>query len=273
LFANNTIEGNYGINAVNDLGQRVISTVYPNSRFLGKLSLSGQTPSKYDTTTAIGGEYSYRCNTNSIAYTPTSANHSTLVFWSIPSSTSTDLWYSGKPTLFVNAGNANGTMYYRGASGFNGALPALPEAFAFETGPYIAASSTYGVRVFDASGNVMFDGGTPQLVILGMITGASYTSTLQSWTLPGTYTPAVFCNQYVNERKGSGCNIDGAANLYEYWGMVRRNGTTLYTQRIMMNNEGDFFDCRDTQTDYYYGNSTGIVFPILNATQYGGAAI
>lgn len=273
LYANATTEGSYGINAVNDLGQRVVSTIYPNARFLGKLTLTGQTPSKYDTTTTVSTQYSWYCNTATISYTPTSANHSTVVFWTIPSSTSTDYWYYGKPTLSGVAPNMYARLYYRGLAGFNGTLPVLPEAFAFEVGPYVNASTSYGIRVYDASGNVMFDGATPQLVVLSMITNVDYSTAGTSYTLPSGITPAIYFPQYINERKGSGCNIDGYAKLFEYFGMMQRNGTTLNADIITMNVEGDFYDCRDTVTNYYYGNKTGLVVPIIDATQYGGAAI
>lgn len=269
LYASNTVEGDYGINALNDLGQRVVSTVYPNCRFIQKATLDG-VPHAYSTFASTGGWY---MRTNTFSYTATSVNHFGLVFWSIPSSTDTTIWWSGDPDITLPGATAYSRMYYYSPSG--GTAPTVwPEAFVFEVGPYMAANSTYGIRVYDAAGNIMYDGGTPQLVILGRLDSINFNTSGLTYTIPsGVGTPAIVFPQYIKQSKFGGCDKDGAANLHEQWGMFRRNGSTLYSDIMLMENDPQGYDCRDTNTTYYYGNRTGLFVPFINATQYGGAAI
>jgi len=267
LYATNTIEPDYGVNATNDAGQRLVSTILPNCRFIGKLTMSG-TAHKYDLTPSSDTYYMY---TNTIAYTPTSGSHSTLVFWSLPNSSDTTLWWQGRTTLYGSAGSMQSTLYYKYGST---APSVMPEAFAFETGPYMACTTTYGIRVFDADGLVMYDGATPQLVIAGLLTNIDFSTGGTSYTIPsGLTTPAIVFPQYIKEGKQGACSGDDLATLREDFGMLRRTGGTLYGDIQIMNTETDGWDCRDGVTAYYYGNKTGLVVPFIDAADYGGSAV
>lgn len=259
LFATSTFEPDYGINAMNDFGERTVSTIYPACQFIEKLTLG---TTLFDYASDPGAqEFELR--------TTTAATQSGLLFWSLPSSASTTIWWSGGTT--VNAG-ALAKMYVA----LNGAgLPAtLPEAFVFKTGP-ITASTTWGIRVFDGAGAVMFDGGVESMKIEARITDLEYKqNTETTYTLPSGYTPAWYFPAYVQERQQGSC-VGGFATMNTWRGMMRRNGTSLVTKQEVMIRENEGWDCRraDGDRNYEWGLPTGLFVPIINANRYGGAVI
>ncbi len=261
LFANNTIEPNYGINTLSETGQRLISTIYPASKFIGKKTLDS-TP-----TTIDSGAYQY--STPAFTYTPSGGN-TPLVFWSLPSSTDTNIWWQGNPGVFGSGSTKTCRMFCRVISG-PAPSTSLPEAFIFETGP-VSASSSYGIRVYDASGNVLFDGGTDSLVVLTMITGAEFAITDMSYTLPSAYTPAMFMPQWSKDSKRGACS-DGFASRGLSRGMYRRNSTTLYTSIQLFEVIPEDWSCSQPDIDLVYGMRTGLTIPIISAERFGGSTI
>lgn len=259
LFATNTFEPDYGINAMNDFGERVISTIFPACRFIEKLILG---TTLYDYASDPGAvEYELRTTTN--------ASEDGLLFWSLPSSTSTTVWWSGGTT--VAAGQP--AKMYVALDG--GSLPStLPQAFVFQTGP-MTVSTQWGIRVFDGAGQVMFDGATESMKIEARLTGVDYPyPSANTYTLPSGYTPAMYFPAYVKQRPVGSC-VDGFATMQTRRGMMRRNGTSLFTLQQVMIRENDGWDCRraDGAENYEWGMGTDLFVPIINAQRYGGSAI
>lgn len=260
LFANNTVEPNYGVNVLNELGQRVVSTIFPATKFLGKKTLN-TTPSTIDS-------QAYQYSTTGFTYAPAAGN-SPLVFWSLPNSSDTSLWWQGNPGVFGTGASTTCRMYCKTPN--TPPSSSLPEAFLFETGP-VQANSDYGIRVYDASGNIMFDGATDSLVVLTMIVGAEFATTPMSYTLPSGYTPAMFMPQWAKEGRRGACS-DGLASRGEYKGMYRRSGTTLYTSVELFEVIPEDWTCSQPDIDLVYGMKTGLAIPIISAERFGGTTI
>lgn len=259
LFATNTFEPNYGINALNDFGERTISTIYPACQFIERLTLG---TTLYDYASDPGAiEYELR--------TTTAASQSGLLFWSLPSSTNTSIWWSGGTTV---AAGALAKMYV--ALNSNALPSVLPQAFVFKTGP-MTVSTQWGVRVFDGAGLVMFDGATESMKIEARITNLQYQMTTENtYTLPSGYTPAMYFPGYIQERQQGSC-LDGFSTMITYRGMMRRNGTSLITRQQSMIRENEGWDCRraDGDRNYEWGLPSGLFVPIINANRYGGSVI
>lgn len=256
LFATDTFEPDYGINALNDFGERTISTIYPMSRFVGKITI----PS-----TAYSYGLPNDLDTIRLRSTAT-ASADSIVFWSLPSSTDTTIWWQGDThvssgsTVSINAVLPSGTV------------PSVrPEAFLFATGPLVV-TSTWGLRVFNGAGQVMFDAGTESLKIEARLTSVAYDLVGDSYTLPSGFTPAFYQPAYVNQSKTGGC-VDGLAGMREYGGCMRRNGTTLYTKAVALGIDPEGWDCREATDDYYFGLNTNLFVPVINANRYGGLSI
>lgn len=252
LFASKTFEPDYGVNATNEAGERVISTILPASRFIQKLTLNP---------TVLGNNRDgWYCQTNSVA-----SQDADLIFWSLPND---GTQWAG--TTSVGAGSKV-RMNLVDNTPLTGSLP---EAFLFKSGPLVV-SNTYGLRVFNGAGEVMFDAGVDMLNIESRVTGVDYNLSVdQSYSLPSGFTPAVYQVGYYRETQSGGC-LDGVATLRMYRGFLRRSGTTLYARSLICGADPEGWDCRRDESSHAYewGMRNDHFIPVINAQRYGGAVI
>lgn len=259
LFASNTFEPDYGINATNEDGERTISTIYPACKFIQKLTLSSVLDN-YQGFTGASTKYELESTTTAAA--------TGMLLWSLPSTSDTSTYWSGATNVAAGA-KAKMFLYQTGTT----APSVRPEAFLFQTGP-MTVSTQWGIRVFNGAGEVMFDGSTESMKIEARITNVSYTSTDISYTLPSGYTPAIYMPGYVRESRQGAC-LDGYATTEHERGLFRRTGTTLFARRRTMAFDEEGWDCRrdDGTRDYEWGMPSGLFVPVINANRYGGAVI
>lgn len=283
IFAKKTTEtfnNDYGIALINEVGERTVSALYPTAEFLGKVTfnstasyfehINGSTLNKYyhQTTANVGG-----------------AGRKRLILWNLPSNAN-DTWYTGDSYIVETAGNSfpiecaviNPDTSY-----------AVPEAFIFAIDGLTTGSDTYGIRVYDSSGNVTFDGAKNHLVIKGFQTGLqyattglsiagrpTYTGTANSYTLDsavGVSNPLVFLSRLFIEQ-GVNNTPSSSLSCHIYWheGVVRRQGNILYMKRITT-----YYNFEDYRlpSGYLYqeGMNSNLITMVVDGSIYGAFTI
>jgi len=250
---------NYGLYMLTDSSQQSISNIFPAAEFMGKVTMN---PTPVGTRTVTGyTEYLFQS-----ANVTNGATRNKIVLWNLPSTTQ-DVWFTGDSFFFPTA-----TYYQVSCSIFvaTGATYTLPEAFVFSVDGLTESSNGYGLRMFDASGNLTFDSGLDHMAIAGFETTLSYplsTGTVNSYTM-STFSgiqPVFLIPQYITEQ-WSRIGITVQSQGYQYMGVVQRNGTTLSSQLIKTNS---WIEDSVITGNYYYGNSGSLTEVVVNGNLYG----
>jgi hypothetical protein len=260
VFAAVTNEPTFGIQLTNDSGERTASTVYPCPEFVGRVTFSG-TPSS-TTDMEEDGYWRYTHTTS----TSIGSGRNRIVLWKLPSNAG-DVWFRG--TNFIEdsvtgAYNISASYYTPVGTPYT-----VPEAFVFALDGLVSSGATYGIRLYDPTGVLLFDGAKDHMVIKGYETTVDYpTSTGITNTYAGlatmTGTPAFFVPGYQREVwTNNGLVSQGQF----YSGTVRKNGSTLYTKLIRTGKDNDDALLGIT---YEFGLSTNITQVVVDATRYGG---
>jgi hypothetical protein len=264
VFATKTTEPNYGILMVNDAGERTVSSVYPCAEFLGKFTFSS-TPDLSSNIAAIGGsaytEYTHYSTASTLG-----SGRERLVLWSLPS-TANDVWFVGDnfiPATVTTSYQLAAKIYRAPATSWT-----MPEAFVFALTGMSASSGNYGMRVYNASGGLMFDAGLSHMIVKGYETTLGYPSTGTSTITASSFTgitPAISIPDY---EVWQGAPNGTSTSLVSDWrGVVRRNGTTLYGKRVCLESATG---PRLTYT-YDEGLYASLTQLVVSATDFGGTA-
>lgn len=267
VFSTNTVEPDYGLALINDSGERTISTVYPTAEFLGVVDLqttatfAGPTDGPYD----LAQHFS---NTISLG-----SGRNRIVLWSFPDQPGNDTWMNG--TSFIPSGltgnyaisaniyvpDLNTTSYY------------IPQALIFAVDGMVASSDQYGLRILDNSSpqKILFDSGLTHMVVKGYETSLSYASTSASSfvasSLSGNQT-AIFIPDFSQETWVRRTNvIFSVGTVYE--GAVRRQGTTLYSKKIVTQK---FYEDAVITDNYTNGLDSGLLQVAVDAIALGGSS-
>lgn len=255
VFATSTVEPTYGVQLINDAGDRLVSTLYPVPEFLGAV-----------TTTNTGG--------NSIPYnwtasTTVGSGKKRMVLWKIPDTTNT--YFSGTcyipDTVTGSYSVACNSYMTLGAS----ETYAAPVAYIFSLGPTSSSGDAYGVRVYDGSGNIMFDSGKQMMSLVKSQTydfGYAITVSQMSGISPAILLPSLTANTGNSSSYFAGYDTITGEPLYGYlytalYGTIRKNGTTLETKYFAVDNGSGW-----TANDYYNGQDTGLCSVITNSASY-----
>jgi hypothetical protein len=262
VFTVATNEPDYGISMVNDAGERTVSGLFPAAEFLGKITFSSTPSSSYD---VYEGTY-WRFNHTS-APTSLGAGRTRMILWSLPNTTD-DVWFTGTPFL-SSAGTGSYSLnasYIRDP----GTAFTMPEAFMFAIDGISPSAETYGMQVFNPSGQLTYDAGLDHMILRGYETGLSYP------TSPGTInsfsasyfsgnTPAFSIPTFAKETWSSAGQV---SNGKYYTGGVRRNGSTLESR--LVKTDVMFEDIGGITGTYYYGAVSNLPQLVVDSTLYGG---
>jgi len=255
VFTTRTSETGYGITTVNEVGDTVVSALYPVPEFVGKVTFSSTPTSSYAT-----GEGSFNRYVHTTG-TTLGASRERLLFWVLPQ-TNEDVWYncpahisasvSGSFNIEVQVTTLSGTAYY------------LPECYVFALNGLTASSEAYGMRVFDAAGAVTFDSGRDHLVITGIdniVDFPTSTGTINSYVpttdLTGINYPAGTFPQFRQETYNS-----SGAKVYS--GAVRLRTNQVETRLVQ---DAAYGGSYSTAT-YNYGLYTDLTQAYLNSADY-----
>lgn len=263
IFTTQTTEPSYGIQNINDAGERSFSTIFPCPEFLDKLTFSS-TPN-YSEDLAEGNYWSFTHNIT----TNLGAGRTRLVLWNLPENTG-DCWFTGT-TLIESYVTGNYTVtakYIRPTS----VSASMPEAFIFALDGLTESSDTYGLRVYDGSTpqKLLFDAGLNHMIIKGYETTVDYpTTTGTTFTHAGltniSNTPVFLIPSYSKEvwaRIGTTQASNGAI----YTGCMRRVSNTLYTKLVK---EQSLYEDTIVIGTWYYGVSQNLTQLVVNGTDYG----
>lgn len=251
IFTTQTTEPSFGISLINGNGEKVASTRYPVPDFIQKVTFSSS--DKVDTLPIIfeptdRETYVYSKSISS------GYGRTRIVMWSIPESL-TEYWYSGN--AFLATSDTELKLYIN--SPLNQSPP-MPTAYIFGLDNLSPSSSSYGLRLFNEGGNLLFDSGLNHIDILGFNTIAYATagSSITDTTLISSSTAVVLPSfgQYIED----GIEGQEASYTYEYLGMVRRSGSTLYTKKILMQKLLE--DAYLTYNEYPYGSQANSIFAV-----------
>lgn len=263
IFCTQTNEPSYGVQLTNDSGDRTASTVFPVPEFLGKLTFSS-TPS-YDTDAAEGNYWVYQHD----VVTSLGAGRRRLILWNLPDTTA-DVWYAG--TTHVGpaiTGNYTVTAHILCP---RYSLYAVPEAFVFALDGLGSSGDTYGLRIYNDTGALLFDAGLQHMNLrayetfsypTSMGTPNNYTMSSYSGNRPAILIPE-FRQETWTQRVGLQLS-DGKL----YMGTCRKNGTTLDTKLIRY---ASYVEDSGFSSTYTYGESTGLLQLVLDCTLYGGSS-
>jgi len=264
VFTTSTVEPSSGILTTNDSGERTVSAVLPVPVFLGKLTMPS-TPD-YSQYITEGGGYA---DTYS-ATTSLGAGTDRLVLWTIPENGS-NIYFTGDsyiPAAVTGNAIVYGTVY----STAPGTTYTVGEALVFSLSYVPSSASTHGMRLFNSSGSLLFDSGNDHLYIKGFSSiQFSSTDTEIVNDSPDIYTgsqPAILIPNYYQE-VGTRISNKLMSNIKTYIGAVRRQGTSIYTKRILAESYNEDFAV--TNYSYIYGSQYNTIFGI-NAASLGAGS-
>lgn len=254
VFATRTTEPDYGLEFVNDAGERTVSTIRPTADFIGKITFGGAV--------TAASELGYTRYSHSISTSLGSGRHR-MVLWSVPS-TASDVWFTGTSYIPSSVSGAYNVVaqYYCAA----GTPYTLPEAFVFAMGGASQSADAYGLRVYSAAGELMYDAGHQHLVVKAFESisfpnsGVAYTSMASFAGI----TPAFFLPDYVSEVWTSG---SGISNAVVRKGVVRRDGTGFGTRSLKVDQYSEDVVISGT---YDWGLQTNLPAVVVDAVSYGG---
>ncbi|SNS84026.1 MULTISPECIES: hypothetical protein [unclassified Azospirillum] len=253
----------YGLQITNANSELVIDERFRVPSLLGRLAVNPQ-PYRVE---PFGTRYfQFHALTSSAA----NGQVDPLTFWTIPE-TGDDTWYC----LETAPDTQSAIIVARSSPG--GTYP-LPDAYVFATQGQARSGERYGLRVFTPGGGICFDSGLPHLSIKQISPYFGYpaeTTDEQSvvfGSLPGT--PAFFIPPYHRLSARARPNDPKQATSGEYFGFVRRSGSTLFC-RLLQTLE----TMEDGPVGYTitYGARTGLFSPVIDAALYaapsGGTGI
>jgi hypothetical protein len=265
LFTTYTTEPDYGVLTTNDAGQRTVSGLFPVPEFLGKVTFSNTPSSSYDTADGTYWVYDH------LSATSLGAGRERLVLWSLPENTY-DCWFKGTTNI---SNTVTGSFNLRARFIRAPTDPySMPEAFVFALDGLTTSSDTYGIRVFDQSGNITFDSGRDHMVIKGFETTVDYPSSSGSTlTFPGLSTltasnvPVMLIPSYGKDVWARITASSSTEKSYEAG--VRRVGSTLYTRLVLLSTA--YEDIGGTTHTNEWGVRTDLMQLVLDGALYGAS--
>lgn len=211
---------------------------------------------------------------------PGPAAKSHLMFMAIPSS-SDDTWYSMCPA--VGGPALATTRYYKSSVAppssatlmvfTKASTYQLPRILAFETGPVAASAEAYGIRVYNASGAVVFDSGLDHIYYARVVENFAYPtdSTTLSFTGLGV-TPAVAAPEFdFTSAFSYPVSPNYVHQVTSYRGAVRRVGASLQTKIIEYATKAVVNNNPSIVTGGW-GIASGLVLCEVSYARFGGTA-
>ena len=226
-FARTTIEPSYGFMAISDAGERLVSTIYPVPEFVGKVTFG---PAPGSVTNLGNGnllhEYSY-------VVPGWGAGRNRIILYSLPSLDG-NFWFKGSTNV---VSGTTGDYTLRLSLIATNPIPVpLPEAYIFATDGHVQSADTYGLRVWDGQGRVLFDSGKYHMAARDSMSGIAFPAAngpqqfdYYSPTLASLSTPLVLLPTYSLHTFTPIQNQNSSVYRHSQ-GFLRRVGGTLSTR-------------------------------------------
>lgn len=256
VFTTSTIEPASGILTTNNSGERIVSAVLPVPVFLGKVTMP--TTPAYSQYIGEGGGYAdvYSATTN------LGAGTDRLVLWTLPENGS-NIYFAGDS--YIPAGvTGNAIIYGTVYSTATGTTYTIGEALIFSLSTVSPSSSTHGMRLYNANSSLLFDSGNDHLYIKDFSSIQFNTSDSEVYNdASGLYTgnqPAILIPNYFQETGTRVSNTGLRSIIRTYNGALRRQGSSIYTRRILTEVYNEDFAV--TNYSYTYGSQFNTIFGI-----------
>lgn len=202
---------------------------------------------------------------------PNFGGRNVIVYWAFPEG---HWWWA--PSPFMSSGSsglAHVGMYALVTPGT--AIVGAPVGYVFAL-DFVQHSGVQPALRTWRDGNLMFDSGTlhlaTQLVISGVTypIGSDHNIGVSLPTKPGFLLPHVV--RTVEQYDGDLEREDGVAHLDQWISMVRRSGNTVTTRFLQVVDQdvgaSDSGSRLGYTEDATYGNTSGLIIPVINATLY-----
>lgn len=265
VFTTSTVEPSSGILTINNSGERTVSAVLPVPVFLGRVTMP--TVPDYSYYIAEGGGYSDVYS----ATTSLGAGTDRLVLWTVPENGS-NVYFEGD-SYIPAAVTGNAIIYGSIYSTAAGTSYTVGEALIFSLSYIPSSTSTHGMRLFNSGGSLLFDSGNDHLYIKGFSTiEYSSTDTIIVNDSPDIYTgslPAILIPNYFVET-GTRVSNKLMSTIRTYRGAIRRQGTNIYTKRILTEVYNEDFAISQNYT-LAYGSQYNTIFGIDAANLGAGS--
>lgn len=266
IFAARTTEtsSQHGIALFNTNAERIISNVYNIPQFAYKVPQANWT---FIGSSSIFAPSGYQAYTYGITF-PSDGSGDKFVYYNLPVN-SNDTWYAPDGSHFNVTGAFSSYMTI-----ISNVAPVLPQAFLFRCNNLSTSNSNFGLRMYNGSGNILFDSHIPSLVIEKYTDNVSYplgnTMGIIN-TFPGVFidnTSLILVPHHYQERI-TRIGVSLASYDSEYTGAVRRNGTSLQTQTFYISRNWEDMVVSGNNLILTYGSSNGLFIPCLNGLLYG----
>lgn len=248
----------------------VLDENFPIPEFIGKVTLN---PSPV--LNGRQGTAPYTMRRHEVTSMPARSGRNAMILWTLPDTGGADVWFSPWQSLVypTDSGQPPAMDIFIG----NGAgVPPLPVGYVFALGGATYSSEQFGMRIWDASGALIFDSGNKQMNVATVLTGVDMvinTPRSQGIAVPASAAfliPSAYYIQDVQTPSDIESGIQSSETYVEFRGSVRRNGSTLYS---FMPEIAHFYSyggtaSQDINDANYFGNNTGLVIPVIDATIY-----
>lgn len=261
VFTKQVTEPSYGIETLNSAGETILSTEYPVPEFLGTIS-PPSTPT-YDFDIRESGYREYIHNVSSSL----GSGRNRIVLWDLATNTD-DCWVycdSLIPSSYTGS-----TQYSVSVIRPTSSTITVPTGYIFALDGHSPSSDTYGARVFDSSGNVVFDTGKKHLNLVTVANTMQFptvTGTTTSTTLATGFsvTNAIFMLGYFEKETWVWQSVNRSRNNI-YRAATRRDGSVLYGKLFHISNTTE--DYGVPSATYTWGDATLITQIFADADDY-----
>ena len=243
-------------------GHRLIDNVNLVPEFIGKVTLNPTPIISND-----GAESDFLSHRYSGAL-PATNGREFMVFWTLPVSDEKIWWFPQDQFGF-----AGGGYVYMGIQAFftpSVALPTLlPEAYVFSLSPVEISTAPMAARLWDTAGRLLFDSGKVHLAIQQIAAGINVSNTESSLALPSLPAkPAFLVPSIWRNRESHGARAP-SASFTEWLACYRRTGGNVKSRMVETSNyDVSPKNTRDYFEDQTYGNTSGLVLPVIDASLY-----
>ncbi len=256
----------FGVRIFNDSGLLQVHDDYMIPQFVGKITTVND-----NIIVDEGGELGFESRSYS-GVAPNFSGRDVMVFWHFPEGV---FWYPADVFLPAAVSGANIGLFALCAP--SAVITGTPTGYVFALGPVIASAEQFCLRMWNAAGTLMFDSGSPHLSVNTVASGAAFpVGSEHTTTITMPAKPAILLPQArrtAESYEGALATEDGNATFHEWIGVIRRTGSTSLATRMLDVRTYEALASNDLSNagyseDQTYGNTTGLVMPIINAALY-----
>jgi hypothetical protein len=254
----------FGVRIFNDAGHAQVSDELMVPQFVGKVTTVDD-----NIVSQQGAESGFESRSYS-GQLPAFGGRDVMIFWTFPAGV---WWYPPSVYLTSSASGATAGMFALCAP--DAVITGTPVGYVFALGSVISSGEQYAMRLWNAAGALMFDSSVLHLNLHQVASGialpvdSNHSATLSLPSKPAFLIPIAVRMQ--EEYDGILNSPDGTAHLKEWVSAISRTSSTVST-RLLLTYDGDYPSSDSSRAGYFedqtYGNTSGLILPIIDAAIY-----